>query len=54
MVTWDILMCDALPNPLVESVKGLQNICFYKLPSSVGQFLSCDPEFIILLLKYSA
>ena len=51
--SWDMLTRDALPNPLAESGNGLQKICFYKLPSSVGQFLLCDAAGM-LLLKYSA
>lgn len=54
MISWDVLICDALPNPLVEPVKGLQKIYFHKLPSSVGQFLPSNAAVIVLLLKYSA
>lgn len=52
--SWDMLTCDALPNPLAESGKDFQKICFYKLPSSVRQFFLYDAAALMLLLKYSA
>lgn len=36
--SWDMLTYDALPNPLADSGKGVQKICFYKVPNSVGNF----------------